>query len=119
MIVSDHPLLFDGLRGACARTSDAEIVGESLDVTQAVRDFTRAKPDVVIVDLQLLLARLVIRLLRGLSSRIPIVALTTQSRRLVVRHSERNPPIQVSKSSPTEAIVDAARAAVLGGKKTP
>ena len=118
MIVSDHPILFDGLRVVCARTSDAEIVAESLDVTQAMRNFTRCKPDVAIVDLQLPLARLVIRLLRGLCSRMPILVLTTGSRELVY-HGARNPLIQVSKSAPTEVIVDTARTAVLAKKNTP
>ena len=117
MIVSDHPILFDGLRVVCARTSDAEIVAESLDVTQAMRNFTRCKPDVAIVDLQLPLARLVIRLLRGLCSRMPILVLTTGPRELVY-HAALNPLIQVSKSAPTEVIVDTARIAVLAKKNT-
>jgi DNA-binding NarL/FixJ family response regulator len=113
MIVSDHPILSDGLRLACCRTTNAEIVCEALNVTQAVQHFSVSEPDVVIVDLQLPLAWRVIRRLRRMCPGMPIVALTTGSKTTGLGNGGSTALIEVSKTSRSQTIVDVAQNAVL------
>lgn len=117
MIVSDHPILSDGLRLACRRTTNTEIVCEALNVTQAVQHFSMSEPDVVIVDLQLPLAWRVIRRLRRLCPGMPIVTLTTGSTTgsttTDIANADSTALIEVSKTSRSETIVDVAQNAAL------
>jgi len=113
MIVSDHPILSDGLRLACGRTTNTEIVFEALNVTQAVQHFSVSEPDVVIVDLQLPLAWRVIRRLRRLCPGVPIVALTTGSKTTALANGGGAAVIEVSKTSRSETIVNVAQNAAL------
>ena len=113
MIVSDHPILSDGLRVACCRTTNSEIVCEALNVTEAVQYFSVSEPDVVIVDMQLPLAWRVIRRLRRLCPGMPVVALTTGSETTGLTNGGSAALIEVSKTSRGETIVDVAENAAL------
>lgn len=53
VIVDDHPLFRDGLRGALASMPGIEVVGEAGDGDAAVEVVERLSPDVVLMDLQL------------------------------------------------------------------
>jgi len=53
LLVDDHPLVRRGLADLIGREPDLEICGEAADVTEALQEIDRAKPDVVVVDLTL------------------------------------------------------------------
>lgn len=79
MIVNDHPIMRVGLRMAVQREPDMELVCEVADEAEAILQFRLCRPDVVLIDLQLPYgsgAR-AIEAIHKLSSRSPIVALTT------------------------------------------
>lgn len=118
MIVSEHPILSDGLRLACSRTRDAEIVYEALSVAQALQGFNACKPEVVIVDLQLPQARRVIRRLRALRAGVPILALTTASQGPGLANGENSAVVEVPKTFRSKTIVDMARKIALAEKNT-
>jgi DNA-binding NarL/FixJ family response regulator len=118
MIVSNHPLMSAGLRLVCSRRKDVEIVSEARDLAHVVDDFEAHRPDVTIVDLQLPQAKAVIRQLRELDPAIPVLVLTTSSgQAAALRNGFDKLLTQVSKTSRSETIVDAARSAALGQKK--
>ena len=53
LIVDDHPIFRDGLRSALDSRPEVEVVGESADGHSAVVESTRARPDVVLMDLSM------------------------------------------------------------------
>ncbi|WDL52067.1 response regulator [Xanthomonas campestris] len=53
LVVDDHPLLRDGLSAMLGAERDMQVVGEAEDGEQAVDYYTRLRPDVVLMDLQM------------------------------------------------------------------
>jgi DNA-binding NarL/FixJ family response regulator len=53
LIVDDHPVVRDGLRGMLAGEPDFEVVGEAASGAEAVLLTERERPDVVLMDLQM------------------------------------------------------------------
>jgi DNA-binding NarL/FixJ family response regulator len=53
LIVDDHPVVRDGLRGMLAGEADFEVVGEAASGAEAVLLTERDRPDVVLMDLQM------------------------------------------------------------------
>jgi two-component system NarL family response regulator len=53
MIVTNHPIMREGLRLRVEQQPDMEVVCESDDPSQTLRDFRRCDPDVTLIDLQL------------------------------------------------------------------
>jgi DNA-binding NarL/FixJ family response regulator len=53
LTVDDHPLILEGIANVLQRQPDMEVVGEAADGYQAIEAFTRLRPDVVLVDLQM------------------------------------------------------------------
>ncbi|MGB3701607.1 MAG: response regulator transcription factor [Anaerolineales bacterium] len=53
VIVDDHPVVRDGLRGMLESQPDFEIVGEASDGSAAVRLAESLKPDIVLMDLRM------------------------------------------------------------------
>ena len=53
LIVDDHPVVRDGLRGMLERQPDFEVVGDAGDGREAVRLTERLKPDIVLMDLRM------------------------------------------------------------------
>lgn len=53
LIVDDHPVVRDGLRGMFAASPEFEVVGESSDGIEAVTAVLRLDPDVVLMDLRM------------------------------------------------------------------
>jgi two-component system NarL family response regulator len=52
MIVADHPIMRDGLRLRIQRERDMYVVCDASNVSQALDDFRRCRPDLVVIDLQ-------------------------------------------------------------------
>ncbi|MDQ2585361.1 response regulator [Saccharothrix yanglingensis] len=53
VIVDDHPVVRDGLRGMLASAGDVEVVGEAADGAEAVAVVRAVSPDVVLMDLRM------------------------------------------------------------------
>ncbi|WP_432485240.1 response regulator [Kineococcus esterisolvens] len=53
LIVDDHPIVRDGLRGVISASSDLEVVGEAADGPSAVTRSLALAPDVVLMDLRM------------------------------------------------------------------
>jgi DNA-binding NarL/FixJ family response regulator len=53
VVVDDHPVVRDGLRGMLASAGDIEVVGEAADGAEAVAVVRAARPDVVLMDLRM------------------------------------------------------------------
>lgn len=53
VIVDDHPVVRDGLRGMLAGAGDVEVVGEAADGAEAVAVVRAVAPDVVLMDLRM------------------------------------------------------------------
>jgi DNA-binding NarL/FixJ family response regulator len=53
LIVDDHPVVRDGLRGMFDRTEDVAVVGEAADGREAVDRALALEPDVILMDLRM------------------------------------------------------------------
>lgn len=53
LIVDDHPVMRDGLRAVIEQEPDMEVVGEASDGREAIEQFQRLLPDVMLIDLQM------------------------------------------------------------------
>jgi DNA-binding NarL/FixJ family response regulator len=52
MIVTDHPIMRDGLRLCLGNAPDMELVCEADNEASVLADFERCHPDVILIDLQ-------------------------------------------------------------------
>ena len=53
LVVDDHPVVRDGLRGMLERQPDLEVVGEAGDGLAALAAVARTRPDLVLLDLRM------------------------------------------------------------------
>jgi DNA-binding NarL/FixJ family response regulator len=53
LIVDDHPVVRDGLRGMFDGDPEFEVIGEAADGTEAVTTALAARPDVILMDLRM------------------------------------------------------------------
>lgn len=53
LIVDDHPVVRDGLRGILSAQRDIEVVGEASDGSEAIQLASSLKPDVILMDLRM------------------------------------------------------------------
>lgn len=53
LLVDDHPVVRDGLRGMCEPVEDFLVAGEAADGAEAVAVALRCEPDVVLMDLRM------------------------------------------------------------------
>lgn len=79
VVVDDHILLRNGIRGLLALTDDICLVGEAGDGEAAIRVVTETKPDLVLLDVQLpkLSGIQVMDFLKGRDQLPPTILLTT------------------------------------------
>ena len=117
LIVDDHPVVRDGLRGMLSSDLDFEVVGEASDGAEAVTMAETQRPDVILMDLRMpgLGGAAAIRELgeRGLPSRV-LVLTTYDSDSDVVPALEAGATGYLLKDSPREELVRAIRAAARG-----
>ncbi len=117
LIVDDHPVVRDGLRGLFTGDPDFEVVAEASDGADAVARTEAFRPDVVLMDLHM-------PGLDGVAATREIVARDLGARVLVVTtydaESDVLPAIEagatgyVLKDTPREELRDAVRAASVG-----
>nr|WP_203546759.1 response regulator transcription factor [Dyella caseinilytica] len=53
LVVDDHPVMRDGLRAVIEQEPDMEVAGEASDGREAIEQFQRLLPDVMLIDLQM------------------------------------------------------------------
>ncbi len=117
LLVDDHPVVRDGLRGMFSADPRFEVVGEAGDGAEAVTAAERLRPDVILMDLRMPGGDGVtaIRTLaeRGVPSRV-LVLTTYDTDGDVIAAMEAGAIGYLLKDSPREELFRAAEAAALG-----
>jgi DNA-binding NarL/FixJ family response regulator len=117
LIVDDHPVVRDGLRGMLSRDPDFEVVGEAEDGRAALTAAETLEPDVILMDLRMpgMGGAAAIRELgeRNLAARV-LVLTTYDTDSDVVPALEAGATGYLLKDSPREELVRAIRAAARG-----
>lgn len=117
LIVDDHPVVRDGLRGMFAGDPEFDVVGEAGDGAEAVAWATSLRPDVVLMDLRMpgVDGASAIRQLAELGNPARVLVLTTyDSDSDVVPALAAGATGYVLKDTPREALCRAVRAAARG-----
>ncbi|MFC8297626.1 response regulator [Micromonospora orduensis] len=117
LIVDDHPVVRDGLRGMFTGDPDFEVVGEARDGAEALALAAHSRPDVVLMDLRMpgmdgvtAIGRLV-----GSGSQAKVLVLTTYDTDAdVLPAIEAGATGYLLKDAPREELVRAVRAAARG-----
>jgi DNA-binding NarL/FixJ family response regulator len=117
LIVDDHPVVRDGLRGMFTGTSEVDVVGEAADGAEAVTLAEALRPDVILMDLRMpgvdgvtAIGRLAER---GLGTRV-LVLTTYDTEADVLPAIEAGATGYLLKDAPREELVRAVRAAFEG-----
>jgi DNA-binding NarL/FixJ family response regulator len=117
LIVDDHPVVRDGLRGMFSGDAEFEVVGEAADGAEAIELASRLAPDVILMDLRMpgVNGAAAIRVLadRGIPSRV-LVLTTYDSDTDVVPAIEAGATGYLLKDSPRDELFRAVRAASRG-----
>ena len=117
LVVDDHPIVRDGIRGVFAGDDDFEVVGEAGDGTDAVRQTAQLDPDVVLMDLRMPTMGGVeaIQQLRELKHPARVLVLTTyDTDRDVLPAVEAGATGYLLKDAPRDELIRAVRAAHAG-----
>jgi DNA-binding NarL/FixJ family response regulator len=117
MIVDDHPVVRDGLRGMLAGDPELDVVGEASDGAEALAQVDALRPDVILMDLRMprLGGAAAIAALAERGSTAKVLVLTTyDSDRDVVPALEAGATGYLLKDAPREELVRAIRAAARG-----
>jgi DNA-binding NarL/FixJ family response regulator len=117
LIVDDHPIVRDGLRGAFTGTEEFEVVGEAAHGAEAVTLAAAARPDVVLMDLRMpeMDGVAAIRLLRNQVPTVRILVLTTfDTDSDVLLAIEAGATGYLLKDAPVEDLLRAVRSAAKG-----
>jgi DNA-binding NarL/FixJ family response regulator len=117
LIVDDHPVVRDGLRGMLAGDPDFEVVGEAADGTEALATVGSLRPDVILMDLRMagMGGAAAIRALADDGVPAKVLVLTTYDTDSdVVPALEAGATGYVLKDTPRDELVRAIRAAARG-----
>ena len=117
LVVDDHPVVRDGLRGMLAEHPDLEVVGEAADGVAALAHVARDRPDVVLMDLRMpgLDGVSATERLRRDHPQVHVVVLTTYDEdRDIVRAVEAGATGYLLKDTPRDELARAVRAAARG-----
>jgi DNA-binding NarL/FixJ family response regulator len=117
LIVDDHPVVRDGLRGMFTGTSEVDVVGEAADGAEAVTLAEALRPDVILMDLRMpgvdgvtAIGRLSER---GLDTRV-LVLTTYDTEADVLPAIEAGATGYLLKDAPRDELFRAVRAAARG-----
>ena len=117
LIVDDHPVVRDGLRGMLSGDPDLEVVGEASDGAEALDLVEPLRPDVILMDLRMPglggVATIRTMVERGVAARV-LVLTTYDSDSDVVPALEAGATGYLLKDSPRAELVRAIRAAARG-----
>ena len=118
LIVDDHPVVRTGLRGMFETDPGFVVVGEAADGAQAIEQVQAARPDLVLMDLQMPVLDGVAATarIRQLPNPPPVLVLTTfDSDNQILRAIEAGAAGYLLKDAPRETLFAAVRSAVAGG----
>jgi DNA-binding NarL/FixJ family response regulator len=116
MVVTDQPIMRDGLRLRIERERDLWVVCEASDLIQATRDLIGCRPDLVVIDLQLPSGEdlRAIKALDSLSPETPMVVLADYPIDFAARLFRRKAPlVTVSKIVTGYEVISAIREAIV------
>jgi DNA-binding NarL/FixJ family response regulator len=117
LIVDDHPVVRDGLRGAFGHGPKFEVVGEAADGAEAVRLAQMLRPDVVLMDLRMPVMDGVAAIeelaKRGVAARV-LVLTTYDTDSYVLPAVEAGATGYLLKDAPSGELLRAVRAAAHG-----
>jgi DNA-binding NarL/FixJ family response regulator len=117
LIVDDHPVVRDGLRGMFAGTADFAVVGEAADGAEALVRAELLRPDVILMDLRMPgtdgVAAIRALAERGLPARV-LVLTTYDTDQDVLPAIEAGATGYLLKDAPREDLFRAVRAAARG-----
>jgi DNA-binding NarL/FixJ family response regulator len=117
LVVDDHPIVRDGLRGAFTGEPDIEVIGEAGNGAEALALVARFAPDLVLMDLRMpeMDGVTAIRKLREASPAVRVLVLTTfDSETDVLPAIEAGATGYLLKDAPTAELLRAVRAAARG-----
>jgi DNA-binding NarL/FixJ family response regulator len=117
LLVDDHPVVRDGLRGVFADDPDFEVVGEAANGAEAVARVQRAGADVVLMDLRMpeMGGVEAMRRLRETAPSVRVLVLTTYDTDSdVLAAIEAGATGYLLKDAPREELIRAVRAAFKG-----
>jgi DNA-binding NarL/FixJ family response regulator len=117
LIVDDHPVVRDGLRGMLSGQPDLEVVGEAADGREALAAVAQHGPDVVLMDLRMPVLDGVgtITRLATAHPQVRVIVLTTyEEDQDIVRAVEAGAIGYLLKDTPREELFRAVRAAARG-----
>ncbi len=119
IIVDDHIIMRDGLRGLLEEESDIEVVGEADNGRDAVKIVLEKTPDIVIMDVAMhdMNGIEATRQIKKENSKIKIIALSMHSeRQIVIGMFRAGASAYLLKDSTSIELVEAIRAVYLGRK---
>jgi DNA-binding NarL/FixJ family response regulator len=117
LIVDDHPVVRDGLRGMLESQPDFEVVGEAGDGSEAVQQVENLKPDIVLMDLRMPVMDGVTALgeIKANNPQVQVLVLTTyDSDADILPAIEAGAAGYLLKDSSKEELYDGIRAAARG-----
>jgi DNA-binding NarL/FixJ family response regulator len=117
LIVDDHPIVRDGLRGAFTGEPDIEVISEAGNGAEALALVARFSPDLVLMDLRMpeMDGVTAIRKLRETSPSVRVLVLTTfDSETDVLPAIEAGATGYLLKDAPTAELLRAVRSAARG-----
>jgi DNA-binding NarL/FixJ family response regulator len=117
LIVDDHPVVRDGIRGMLAGDPDLDVVGEASDGADALRLVSELQPDVVLMDLRMpgLGGAAAIKTLAEAGATAKVLVLTTYDTDAdVVPALEAGATGYLLKDAPRDQLIRAIHAAARG-----
>ncbi|PKO12763.1 MAG: DNA-binding response regulator [Chloroflexi bacterium HGW-Chloroflexi-10] len=117
LIVDDHPVVRDGLRGMLSGQTDFEVLGEAADGLQAVALTAQLQPDVVLMDLRMpeLDGAAAISRIHASHPLVRVLVLTTyDSDAEILRAIEAGATGYILKDAPRDELYRAIRATAQG-----
>ena len=122
LLADDHPLLRDGVAGLMADQPDMELVGEASNGREAIDQFRKHRPDVILLDLQMPEINGIDALLaiRAESRDARIIVLTTYTGDVqILRALKAGAQAYLLKSTLRRELLDTIRAVHKGQRRIP